>query len=160
MLTGGCQCGAVRFRLEADPRSTSLCHCRMCQKQFAAPFGAFGSWAVGDIVWTRGVRTTFRSSEHIARGFCGDCGTPMTFEPVTAAKHVAIAVCTLDDPAALTPQRQIGLEGRLPWLDQLNDLPRLSDAEISERAARHPPVVSRQHPDYETTLWPPAERGA
>jgi hypothetical protein len=34
--TGGCQCGAVRFRVEGALGDASVCHCRMCQKAFGA----------------------------------------------------------------------------------------------------------------------------
>ncbi|HXW19776.1 MAG TPA: GFA family protein, partial [Roseiarcus sp.] len=40
-LRGGCQCGAVRYRLTASPTGASICHCRMCQKAGGAPFMAF-----------------------------------------------------------------------------------------------------------------------
>ena len=32
VYTGGCQCGAVRFRVEGALGDASICHCRMCQK--------------------------------------------------------------------------------------------------------------------------------
>ena len=38
--TGGCQCGAVRFRIKGKLGRPSICHCRMCQKQFGSFFGA------------------------------------------------------------------------------------------------------------------------
>jgi hypothetical protein len=31
-MTGGCQCGAVRYALMSEPTHASICHCRMCQK--------------------------------------------------------------------------------------------------------------------------------
>ena len=41
-LAGGCQCGAVRYRLMAEPTGVNICHCRMCQKASGGPFMAFG----------------------------------------------------------------------------------------------------------------------
>ena len=37
-LTGGCQCGAVRYALHEEPTSPHICHCRMCQKAFGSFF--------------------------------------------------------------------------------------------------------------------------
>ena len=39
--TGGCQCGAVRYALLAEPYDPHICHCRMCQKAFGGPFAPF-----------------------------------------------------------------------------------------------------------------------
>ena len=55
VLTGGCQCGAVRYALYAMPERASICHCRMCQKQFGSYFGPFTSVAPGEFAWTRGL---------------------------------------------------------------------------------------------------------
>ena len=38
VMTGGCQCGAVRYALNAQPEG-SFCHCRMCQRASGGPFG-------------------------------------------------------------------------------------------------------------------------
>jgi hypothetical protein len=149
-LTGGCQCGGVRFRVAGAPVRASVCHCRMCQKAFAAPFGAFASFDRGDVVWTRGSRKTFQSSDVIARGFCGDCGTPLTFETVSGEGTIALAICAFDDPAALQPQRKLGVESRIAWLGQIDALPTRSAAEAQARRASLKPPVSRQHPDHDT----------
>ncbi len=77
MRSGGCQCGAVRFRVEALGRA-SIFHCRMCQKATGGFFGPYVD-AVG-LTWTRGTPKRFRSSEAVERGFCEACGTPLTFE--------------------------------------------------------------------------------
>jgi hypothetical protein len=37
-LEGGCQCGAVRYRLEGEPRGLAACHCRDCQRQSGSAF--------------------------------------------------------------------------------------------------------------------------
>ena len=38
-LTGGCQCGEVRYELTGAPHKLYICHCRECQKQSASAFG-------------------------------------------------------------------------------------------------------------------------
>jgi hypothetical protein len=78
--SGGCQCGAVRYRVEGELGRATICHCRMCQKAMGGPFGPFVSVRVEQIAWTRGQRKRFASSNNVSRGFCGDCGTPLTFE--------------------------------------------------------------------------------
>ena len=51
--SGGCQCGAVRFQASKLGRP-SICHCRMCQKQFGSFFGAFVTADQAHLTWTRG----------------------------------------------------------------------------------------------------------
>ncbi len=38
-ITGGCQCGAVRYAISGELGRASICHCRMCQKAFGSFFG-------------------------------------------------------------------------------------------------------------------------
>jgi len=154
--SGGCQCGAVRFRVEGEPKRASICHCRMCQKAMGAPFGAFASYPTAAVIWTRGARKTFLSSEHVARGFCADCGTPLTFEAAAAGGDtIALTLCAFDQPDSIRPTRQLAPEGRLRWLDDIGDLPTRSAADQAAYTAKYPPVVSRQHPDHDTDTWPP-----
>src|ERR1700756_4838437 len=93
-LTGGCQCGAVRYELTARPRGASLCHCRMCQKAGGAPFMAFAPLSITDFVVTRGQIATFASSDIAERGFCSTCGTPLTYRGVTS-RRISVTVCSL-----------------------------------------------------------------
>jgi hypothetical protein len=104
---------------------------------------------------TRGQRKLFQSSNFVARGFCSDCGTPLTFEAAAGdGDHVALTIGSFDDPSALPPQRQIMLAERIAWVDTLADVPRRTVGEDAASAARYPPVVSRQHPDHDTEAWP------
>jgi hypothetical protein len=142
VLTGGCQCGAVRFRVEGEPGRASICHCRMCQKAFAGPFGALVTVKVAALTWTRGARSTFQSSDAITRGFCAACGTPLTFE--WSPDQIDLAVFAFDDPSKVEPSVQLAVEGRPAWMDHLADMPVRSPMGPSGT------VVSRQHPDHET----------
>src|SRR5204862_5529010 len=79
VLTGGCQCGAVRYALYAEPTNPHVCHCRMCQKAFGSYFAPFAGVPLGDFAWVTGTPGVFRSSQAAERGFCRDCGTPLSF---------------------------------------------------------------------------------
>jgi hypothetical protein len=146
-LTGGCQCGAIRFEVEqSDLGRASICHCRMCQKAFGGFFGPLVS-APG-LRWTRGAPKHFQSSNRAKRGFCADCGTPLTFEPDDGPVEAAIGA--FDQPAAIRPVIQHDLAARLPWFDRLPDLPVRTPEETAEVEGYYRSIVSRQHPDHET----------
>ena len=51
---GGCQCGAVRFRVTGPLDDASICHCRMCQKAFGAYYAPLVSTRGARLEWTRG----------------------------------------------------------------------------------------------------------
>jgi hypothetical protein len=57
--SGGCQCGAVRFRLTGTPGTSSVCYCRMCQKASAAHALALVSVGEAALEWTRGQPSWF-----------------------------------------------------------------------------------------------------
>lgn len=141
-LSGGCQCGAVRFRTEALGRAC-VCHCRMCQKATGGPFGVFVD-ALG-LEWTRGAPAYFQSSNRARRGFCAACGTPLSFEMDGAPPNLAVGV--FDDPRAVVPAAQLENPAKLPFTETLAELHGVNKAWEG--------VVSFQHPDHDTKDWPP-----
>ena len=151
-LSGGCQCGAVRFRVDGDPGRASICHCRMCQKAFGGPFGALVTVNLADLTWTRGQRATFQSSDTIQRGFCAACGTPLTFAH-KGSEYLDISVGSLDQPEKVKPEKQIGVESRIPWMAEMHQLKEQQTDQVlsADRLVR---VESYQHPDHDTDSWP------
>ncbi|WP_084627493.1 GFA family protein [Sediminimonas qiaohouensis] len=85
-LRGGCQCGAIRFRISAPLTMPHVCHCRMCQKASGSAFLALGEVGLENFAWTRGEPSWFRSSEAVERGFCAACGTSLHFRYVGSAR--------------------------------------------------------------------------
>jgi hypothetical protein len=153
-MSGGCQCGAVRYALTARPTNPGICHCRMCQKAFGSYFAPLAGVRMAELVWTRGRPATFQSSEAAERGFCRDCGTPLTYH-VHGRNRISVSIGSLDDPDFAEPVEQDGMEGRRPILDRLATLPgsRTEESASPEMQAR---MQSRQHPDHDTEAWPPA----
>jgi hypothetical protein len=127
----------------------------MCQKAFGAYYAPLVSVRGAELEWTRGEHKKFRSSNYVERGFCGDCGTPLTYE---APDGIAIAAGAFDDPSELPPVIQFGTEGRIAFVDHLHELPARQTEEDAEAAPFVLEIVSYQHPDHDTATWPEGER--
>ncbi len=148
--TGGCQCGAVRFRVEGELGEASICHCRMCQKAMGGLFGPFVEAPFEALVWTRGEPRRFQSSNKVRRGFCGDCGTPLTFE--YGDRHVSLAIGALDRPGEVRLTEQLASPSQLPYFEDLATLP-VHPSDEPEAAAYLAGIESYQHPDHDTAEW-------
>jgi hypothetical protein len=155
-LTGGCQCGAVRYALNEQPTYPHICHCRMCQKAFGSFFAPLTGVALDKFELTRGALATFMSSDKAQRGFCRDCGTPLTFHYV-GRERIAVSIGSLDEPAKVPPAQQFGIESRMPWFSALAALPGDKTTEEDDPGlAAAIATTNHQHPDHDTEVWPPA----
>ncbi len=146
-ITGGCQCGALRYRITGPLFNAHICHCRMCQKASGNFFAALVGVKKKDIHWRNGEPAVFRSSSVVSRGFCRSCGTPLTFAYDTS-DHLSVSIGSLDQPQRAAPANQFGLEARLPFCDTLHLLPgsRTEDDVPPDDLAK---LKSLQHPDAE-----------
>lgn len=112
---GGCLCGAVRYRLRAAPSASVICHCRSCRRGAGAPAVAWMTFdRVGDVDFS-GDLARFASSRGVTRGFCGCCGTALTYATADSADSLDVTTASLDDPARYPPIREVWLAHRLPW---------------------------------------------
>lgn len=154
-VTGGCQCGAVRYRASAMFDNSHICHCRMCQKAVGGPFAALVAAPREVLEWTRGEPATFLSSAQVARGFCAACGTPLFYDGL-AGNRINLTIGSLDRPQDFPPLRQVGMEGCIGWFASLPSLPDsgATETEMPEEAAAIA-ASNSQHPDHDTAVWPP-----
>jgi hypothetical protein len=155
-ITGGCQCGAVRYALREQPTGAHICHCRMCQKAFGSFFAPLAGVPMKAFEVTRGALSIFRSSDQTERGFCKACGTPLTFHYI-GRDRIAVSIGSLDEPAKIPPINQYGIESRLAWFGTLPSLPGdLTTEQDAPELAQKIAASSHQHPDHDTPAWPPA----
>lgn len=147
VLTGGCQCGAIRFAVSTQPTRIGVCHCRMCQKATGAPFASLADIPEEHVTWTRGKPATFQSSSLAMRDFCAACGTPLAYRMI-GRPRIEIATGAFDRPQDVIPNKQFGTESRLDWVMSIADLPgaTTSDNFGAEKTAK---IVSFQHPDHD-----------
>jgi hypothetical protein len=153
-LSGGCQCGAVRFRVESGMLgSASICHCRMCQKAFGNWGAALVSVPLLAFKWTRGKPCEFRSSSIVARGFCEKCGTPL-YMLEDGYDKIEMAIGAFDDPNCVDHlEKQFGVESRVKWFMTMHELPEQT-TEDNRSPQDMAKLKSLQHPDHDTESWP------
>jgi hypothetical protein len=115
---GGCLCGAVRYRVNAQPMAINACHCRDCRKltgaanllMVAVPRDAFHQMS--------GAVDRFRKRADSGRDVdlvrCAECGTRLWHEPLASPALLFFAAGTLDDPDWAVPTSHIWIEKAAP----------------------------------------------
>ena len=128
-ITGGCQCGAVRYEITRPLHDVSHCHCSMCRKAHGALFASFGI-ADNDAVSLSGEEnlTGYESSPGMVRSFCAHCGGQIVIRSADDPTRCFIALGSLDagqkpghDPSL---EKHIFWESRVAWYDPADSLPR------------------------------------
>src|SRR6266540_6887604 len=118
-LTGGCQCGAVRYEVRAEPLTIYACHCTECQRQSGAAFALSMMVPRDAIVVTTGTpkewRRPLESGRVILCLFCGDCGSRLCHNPERNPKVSILKPGTLDDTRWLQPVGHIWTRSAQPW---------------------------------------------
>ncbi|MBA3896003.1 MAG: GFA family protein [Sphingomonadaceae bacterium] len=120
-MTGGCQCGRIRFAAKIASDDAYLCHCRMCQRASGNVFVAFVNLKKTDVEWGH-EPDWYRSSPIARRPFCSACGTPLGFE-YPDSENMDLHVATFDDPSRFVPKHHFGVETRLEHWRDTEELP-------------------------------------
>ena len=116
-MSGGCQCGRVRYAARIASDDAYLCHCGMCRRATGGVSIAFCNVRKADLRWTAGEPDHYASSPIARRGFCSACGTPLTFD-YPDSPNMDLTVGSFDDPSRFRPREHFAIETALePWLD-------------------------------------------
>lgn len=124
MITGGCACGAIRYRLASVPFDSGYCHCKICQRSAGAPVLAFATVPLGDFIIERGEPRRRRSSDFGERWFCPDCGTQLAMHVDHQPDTIDFTLGPLDDTSRFAPSFHIWCASRIGWLEIADGLPR------------------------------------
>ena len=122
-LTGGCQCGAVRYAAHGQPFNSTLCHCTDCRKASGAPAFAWFSVDSDSLDWTASAPRRHASSAHAERSFCPACGTTLTWQDARWPQEIDLATGSLDDPEQVPPGDHTFVRSKLAWLQLQDGLP-------------------------------------
>ena len=121
-ITGGCQCGAVRYEISEPLHDVSHCHCSMCRKAHGTLFASFGRARRDSFNLTGEQNVTgYESSPGMVRRFCKSCGGQIIIHGEALGDETFVALGSLDagqtpghDPATET---HIFWESKVDWYD-------------------------------------------
>lgn len=137
-VTGGCFCGAVRYKAEVYLDDAYYCHCRICQQTSGAPAEVGVLVKPGSLRFTKGQPKYYQTSHFAERGFCSECGSRLIWRPLLSELPewwVNVAVGTLDQPENAKPASHMCVESRLPWYEINDGLPRTRTEDDPELTA-------------------------
>lgn len=133
-LTGGCQCGRIRYRATLESSDAYLCHCRMCQRATGGFAAAFVHLPKASVLWSH-EPDWYASSPIAHRPFCSACGSPLGFAFLDS-DGMDLMVGGFDDPSGFRPVAHSGAEGmHEAWLDT-SGLPRQRSDQTESVAKR------------------------
>ncbi len=118
MIEGGCLCGAVRYKVSADPLVMRACWCRLCQFIAAGSATinlAFPSDAQTITRTLKDYASTADSGRRMHRRFCPACGTHILSEAEERPHLVIVRAGTLDDPDIVKLDAQIWTASAPAW---------------------------------------------
>ena len=119
-LTGGCQCGQLRYEISAEPLSVYACHCTECQRQSGSAFGMSVLIPRESFRFVSRTPTRYErkadSGRVIEGDFCATCGVRPIHYPRSNPKVAILKPGTLDDTSWLHPVGHIWTKSAQPWI--------------------------------------------
>jgi len=118
---GGCQCGAVRYKIAGPPVTVYACHCTECQTQSGSAFAmaavipkeSFRFTKGSPARWTRQIGPDRKTD----CWFCAACGTRVVHVPGGEASPIRnVKPGTLDDTSWLAPAIHYWTRSAQKWV--------------------------------------------
>jgi hypothetical protein len=122
-LSGGCACGAVRYRVADAFRYSANCHCSRCRASTGTAFKAFAGIEREHFELAEGEDALMRVGgevDHDVR--CGTCGSYL-YSVVRDGAYVHVAMGSLIDAPSIRPTEHIYVGSKAPWFEITDDLP-------------------------------------
>lgn len=118
-LTGGCQCGQLRYEISQFPKTLYCCHCTECQGQSASAFGMSLRVDADAVELEGNHRSYFRDADNplaVEGVYCPDCGTRVVHRGRGADSGSSVKAGTLDNKSWLEPVGHIWARSAQNWV--------------------------------------------
>ena len=141
-MTGGCMCGAVRYKTTGESFAVGHCHCHSCRKHNGAAVVTLAGFKSDQVEFSGEERKIYPSSPGVGRAFCRQCGTPLTWEGDGGelGAILELHISTFDEPDRLVPTYHAFYPERIAWFDTADGLPRHEGFADASPPLRHGPA--------------------
>lgn len=127
MRSGGCLCGAVRFRTKGVLRGVVYCHCSQCRRQTGHYYAA-SNVADTDLEVAGGDAITwFAASPSARRGFCSTCGSALFWKHLER-DHTSVLAGAFDEPTGLVGKAHIFVADKGDYYEIADGLPQFAES--------------------------------
>jgi hypothetical protein len=126
--TGSCLCGAIQYRLGAEPQPIEVCYCGMCRKSSGGPLATNAPVSAASFELTRGadVLAGYESSPGETRYFCRRCGSPLYSQHADRPQTLRIRAGTINEPLQARPAASYYTASKCNWWEINDSLPRFA----------------------------------
>jgi hypothetical protein len=116
-LTGGCNCGGVRFELTSPPLRASYCHCTRCQRRTGAASSPQAQVQPGSVRITQGqdLLKAWEPDGGFAKVFCAECGSALFSRPPGAAEPYSVRLGAFDEDPGVRPSFRTHVSSAASW---------------------------------------------
>lgn len=125
--TGRCQCGQLRFELNAPPLFTHACHCFVCRRRSGSAFGLSTIVLRQDFIFVAGRVTSTSTSPRTTVHRCSGCGTTIYSESTEFPATFIVRGGTFDDPGVVEPGAHIWVKRKHPWIKLPRGVPQFEE---------------------------------
>ena len=123
VLSGGCLCGAVQYKVRDEFRYAMNCHCSQCRRATGSAFKPFGGIERDKFTVAEGAENlTIDGTPDNHNAFCRTCGS-LLYSVVRDGAFVHVTFGTLADNPTTHPTAHIHVGSKAPWFTITDDLP-------------------------------------
>lgn len=124
MLSGGCDCGAVRFEITQARPTVTVCHCSQCRRTSGHLWASTRVPRDKLCIVREDGLTWYRSSDFAQRGFCNRCGSSLFYQ-IDGKDATGVAAGALDGPTGLTTGKHIFVQDKGDYYEIADSAPQI-----------------------------------
>jgi len=127
MLSGRCECRAVRYQVADAFLYAGNCHCSNCRASTGSAFKPFAGIERGKLEVVEGAETLLVWGDDDGNHTrCGICGS-LLYSVVRDGAYVHVAMGSLVDDPSIRPTGHIFVGSKAPWFEITDDLPQADE---------------------------------